>query len=145
MARVITAPRLPDGRFSTRLSTGSVGCRAAKLRTGVGQKGRKLHASAGDCRRNGTLFRPWTRAVAALQAAAKGRCIGPTYPVELPLAQQFSNRPDHREFLRTALVLLGVAAQRQSELGTLSGTARPAVLAHPHAGIALHTSLPTAL
>jgi hypothetical protein len=107
-----------------------VGCRAAKLRTGVGQKGRKLHASAGDYRRNGTLFRPWTRAVAALQAA-KGRCIGPTYPVELPLAQQFSNRPDHREFLRTALVLLGVAAQRQPELWAFAGMAGPTMLAHP--------------
>jgi len=42
---------------------------AWEVRNRVGQKARKLHASAGDYRRNGTLFRPWTRAVAALQAA----------------------------------------------------------------------------
>jgi hypothetical protein len=81
-------------------------------------------------------------AVAALQAAAKGRCIGPKYPVELPLAQQFSNRPDHREFLRTALVLLGGAAHSQPQLGAFAGMTRPTVLAHSDAGIAVHTNLP---
>jgi hypothetical protein len=75
-------------------------------------------------------------------SAAKGRCIGPTYPVELPLAQQFSNRPDHRVFLRTALVLLGLSAHGQPQLGAFAGMTRPTVLAHSDAGIALHTSLP---
>src|SRR5437762_14333627 len=62
----------------------------------------------------------------------------------LPFAQQFTNRPDHRVFLRTVLVLLGFAAHGQPQFGALAGTARPTMLAHPHPGIALHTALPGA-
>src|ERR1700720_558692 len=82
-------------------------------------------------------------ALAALRAAGKGSCIGPRIAsTELPLAHQFANRPDHQVFLSTALVLLGLAAHGQPQLGAFSGTARLTVFAHSHAGIAFHAGLP---
>src|SRR5262249_17887490 len=61
--------------------------------------------------------------------------------IALRFAEQLRNGPYHRVFLQATFVLLGLPAHGQPQLGALSRTARLAVLAHPHAGIALHNSL----